>query len=83
MLDAFFIKESFNVRVPKLRPIVTSHFLDLHFQLTLSSSCKLLEDSLGVTFISHEEHPSEAIKIINNYKTIFVTSNAYVSIGSE
>jgi len=66
MLDALFIKESFNVGIPKLRLIVTSHFLDLQITFILSSSCKLLEDLLGFTFISQKEHPSEARKIINN-----------------
>jgi len=83
MLDAFLIKEIFNVGVSKLCSVVTSHFLDIHFKLILSSSCKLLEDPLGFTFISQKEYPSEARKIINNHKTIFVTSNAYISIGSE
>jgi hypothetical protein len=49
----------------------------------LSLPCKFLEDTLGLTLIFQKEHLSKARIIINNYKAIFVTFNAYISIGSE
>jgi hypothetical protein len=49
----------------------------------LGSSCKLLEDALDFTLITQKEYPSETRIAINNYKTIFVTTNAYVSDGSK
>ena len=83
MLDFFFIKELFNVGVLELRPIVTSKSFDLDIKLILGSSCKLLEDALHFTLIMQKEYLSEMRIIINNYETIFVTTNAYVSDGSK
>ena len=37
---------------------------------------------LGV-IVLQKEHPSEAGNIINNYKTVFVTANAYISDVSK
>ena len=83
MLDSFFIKELFNVGVLELRPIVTSKSFDLDIKLILGSSCKLLEDTLHFTLIMQKEYLSEMRIIINNYETIFVTTNAYVSDRSK
>ena len=83
MLDNFFIKELFNVGVLELRPIVTSNSLDLDIKLILGSFCKLLEDAMYFTLVTQKEYPSETRIIINNYKTIFVTTNAYISDGSK
>ena len=83
MLDSFFIKKFFNICVPKFRAIVTSNMLDLQLLLILGSSYKFLDYPLSFTLILQKENPSEAGKIINNYKTIFVTANAYISDGSK
>ena len=83
MLDSFYIKKLFNVGVLELCPIVTSNSLDFDIKLILGSSCKLLEDTLDFTLFTQKEYPSETRIIINNYKTIFVTTNAYISDGSK
>jgi len=57
--------------------------LDLQLILILGSSYEFLDDPLSFTLILQKENPSEAGKIINNYKTIFVTANAYVGDWSK
>ena len=83
MLDSFFIKKFFNICVPKFHVIVTSNILDLQFIFILGSSNEFLDYPLNFTLILQKENLSEAGKIINNYKTIFVTANAYISNGSK
>ena len=78
MLDPFFIKELFNACVLELGSVVTSYSLDLHLKLILGSSCKFLEGFLDLTLVLQKEYPSETRIVINNYKTVFVTANAYV-----
>ena len=79
MLDPFFIKKKFNIGVSKFRAIVTSNILDLQLKFILSSYNEFLDNSLNFTLVMQKEYPSEARIIINNNKTIFVTTNAYVS----
>ena len=57
--------------------------LDLQLIFILGSSYEFLDYPLSFTFILQKENPSEAGKIINNYKTIFVTANAYVGDWSK
>ena len=83
MLDSFFIKKSFNICIPEFRAIVTSNILDLQLIFILGSSNEFLDYPLSFTLILQKEHPSEAGKIISNYKAIFVTTNAYISDGSK
>ena len=83
MLDSFFIKKFFNICIPKFRAIVTSNMLDLQLILILGSSYEFLDYPLSFTLILQKERPTEAGEIINNYKTIFVTANAYVSDRSK
>jgi hypothetical protein len=83
MSNTFFIKVLFNVGVLELGAIVTAHFLDLHIKLILGSSSKFLESFLYLSLIMQKEYPSETRIVINNYKTIFVTSNAYISDRSK
>ena len=78
MLDSFFIKELFNVGVFEIRSIVTSNSLDLDIKLILGTFCKLLEYAMYFTLVTQKEYPSETRIIINNYETIFVTTNAYI-----
>ena len=82
MLDSFFIKKFFNICIPKFRAIVTSNMLDLQLILILGSY-EFFDYPLSFTLILQKENSSEAGKIINNYKTIFVTVDAYVSDGSK
>ena len=79
MCNAFFFKILFYVGVLELGAIVTSYSFDLGFKLILGSFCKFLESLLYYTFVMQKEYPSETRIIINNDKTIFVTTNAYVS----
>ena len=83
MLDPFFIKKFLNIGVSEFRAIVTSNILDLQFKFILSSSNEFLDNSLYFALVMHKEQPSETRKIINNYKTIFVTANAYVGNWSK
>jgi len=83
ILDSLFIKKFFNICISKFRAIVTFNMLDLQLILILSSSYEFLDYPLSFTLILQKEHPSEAGKIINNYKTIFITANAYVGNGSK
>src|SRR6266540_6415160 len=78
VFDPFFIKELFNACVLEFGSIVTSYSLDLHLKLILGSSCKFLEVFLDFTLVLQKEYPSETRIVINNYKTVFVTANAYV-----
>ena len=79
MTNSLFIKILFYVGVLELGAIVASYSLDLGFKLILGSLCKFLESFLCYTFVMQKKYPSEARIIINNNKTIFVTTNAYVS----
>ena len=83
MLDPFFIKKFLNIGVSEFRAIVTSNILDLQLIFILGSSNEFLDNSFDFTFILQKEYPSETRKIINNYKTIFVTANAYVGDWSK
>jgi hypothetical protein len=83
MFDSFFIKEFFNIGVPKFRTIVTSYILDLQLIFISSSSNEFLDNSLSFTFILQKEYPIETRKIVDNEKTIFVTVNANVGNGSK
>jgi hypothetical protein len=83
MSNTFFIKMFFNVGVLELRAIITPNFLDLHIKLILCSFCKFLEGFLHFSLIMQKEYPSETRIIINNIKTILVTTNAYISDGSK
>jgi hypothetical protein len=76
MFDSFFIKKFFNIGVPKFRIIITLYALDLQLIFILSSSNELLVYSLSLTFLLQKEYPSESRKIINNDRTVFVTTNA-------
>ena len=78
MTNSLFIKVLFYVGVLELGAIVASYSLDLGFKLILGSFCKFLEGLLYYTFIMQKEYPSETRIIINNDKTIFVTTNANV-----
>jgi len=78
MLDSLFIKKFLNIGVSEFRAIVTSNILDLQLKFILSSSNEFLDNSLNFAFVMQKEYPSETRKIINNYKTIFVTANANV-----
>jgi hypothetical protein len=49
----------------------------------LNSPNELLEHSLCVTFILQKEYPIETGKVINNYLTIFVTTDAYLGNWSK
>ena len=82
MLDSFFIKKFFNIGV-EFRAIVTSNILDLQLKFILSSSNEFLDNSLYFALVMHKEYPSETRKIINNNKTIFVTTNANVGDWPE
>ena len=79
MTNSFFIKIFFYVGVLELGAIVASYSLDLGFKLVLGSFCKFLESFLYCTFVMQKEYLSETKIIINNDKTIFVTTNANVS----
>ena len=79
MTNPFFIKVIFYVGVLELGAIVASYFIDLGFKLILGSFYKFLEGFLYYTFVMQKEYPSEMRIIINNDKTIFVTTNANVS----
>ena len=57
--------------------------LDLQLILILGSSYEFFDYPMSSTLILQKENSSEAGKIINNYKTIFVTANAYISDGSK
>ena len=83
MLDAFFIKEFFNLGVLEFGPVVTSHLLDWETELLLCPSHKDFHLFLHLTFIMHKEYPSEMGIIINNYNAIFVTANANVGDWSK
>jgi hypothetical protein len=48
-LDAFFIKELFNLSVPKLLSVVTSYVPDLELELILNFSNELFHNSLCFT----------------------------------
>jgi hypothetical protein len=78
MLDAFLIKIIFNLSVLEFGAIVTSYLLDLDTKLILSSLQELLKHLLCLTFVIQKEYSSETRIIINNYETIFVTTNANV-----
>ena len=78
MTNSLFIKILFNVGVLELGAIVTSYSFDLGFKLILGSFCKFLESFLHYTFVMQKEYLSETRIIINNDKTVFVTTNAYV-----
>ena len=83
MHDPFFIKKFLNIGVSEFRAIVTSNILDLQLKFILSSSNEFLDNFLNFTLVMQKEYPSETRKIINNYKTIFVTANAYVGNWSK
>ena len=83
MLDPFFIKKFLNISVSEFRAIVTSNILDLYLKFILSSSDEFLDNSLNFTLVMQKEYPSETRKIMNSYKTIFVTANAYVGDWSK
>ena len=83
MLDSFFTKIFFNIGVSEFRAIVTSNILDLQLKFILSSSNEFLDNFLNFTHVMQKEYPSETRIIINNYKTIFVTANAYVGDWSK
>ena len=83
MTNSFFIKIFFYVGVLELGAIVASYSLDLGFKLILGSFCKFLEGFLYYTFVMQKEYPSETRIIINNDKTIFVTTNAYINHRPE
>ena len=74
MLNAFFIKKLLNLRVLQFGPIVAPHFLDGETKLLLSSSNKCLHFVPNLALIIQEKHPSETGIVINNNKTIFVTT---------
>jgi hypothetical protein len=79
VLDAFFIKKIFYLCVLKLGVIVTYNIFDLDIKPVLCPSQELLEHLLSFTLILQKEHPSGMRIVINNDKTIFVTTDAYVS----
>ena len=83
MLDPFFIKKFRNIGVSEFRTIVTSNILDLQVKFILISSNEFLDNSLNFTLVMQKEYPSEMKIIINNYKIIFVTANAYVGDWSK
>jgi len=83
MANSLFIKIFFYVDVLELGAIVASCSLDLGFKLILGSFCKFLEGLLYYTFVMQKEYPSETGIIINNDKTIFDTTNAYISHRPE
>ena len=83
MLDPFFIKKFLNIGVSKFRTIITSNILDLQLKFILSSFNEFLDNFLNFTLVTQKEYLSETRIIINNYKTIFVTANAYVGDWSK
>jgi hypothetical protein len=83
MLDALFLKKSFNLRVLELCSIIASNLLDSQSELILSSSQESLKGLLGLRFFLQKEYPSEARIIIHNYKTILTPVDAYVSYRAE
>jgi hypothetical protein len=70
ILDAFWIKIIFNLRVLELGAIVTSYLLDFGIKLILSSLQELLEHLLYFTLVLQKEYPREMriiIKITGPY----------------
>ena len=65
------------------RPDLRSEVSSEGFKLILGSFCKFLEGFLYYTFVMQKEYLSEMKIIINNDKTIFVTTNANVSHRSK
>jgi hypothetical protein len=82
MLDALFLKKSFNLRVLELCSIVTSNLFYSQSKLILSPSQEFLR-FLGFVIFLQKEHPSEASIAIHNYKTILTPVDAYVSNQAE
>jgi hypothetical protein len=78
MFAVFLIKIVFNLSILELGAIVTPDLLDLGIKLILSLLQELLEHLLRFTLVMQKEYPSKTRIVINNYKTIFVTVNAYV-----
>jgi hypothetical protein len=68
MLDTFFIKIIFHLSVLELGAIVTSNSFDFNIKFILCSFQEFVQ----------KEHPSEARIIINNNRTIFITTNTNV-----
>ena len=83
MLDPFLLKELLHMKVLELGPVVAPYLLHLELKLILSSPEEALEGPLGFRLILQKEHPSEAGKVINNYKTILTSPDAKVGDGSE
>ena len=83
MLDPFFIKKFLNIGVSEFWAIITSNILDLQLKFILIFSNEFLDNSLNFTLVMQKEYPSETRIVINNYKTIFVTANAYVGDWSK
>jgi hypothetical protein len=77
MLDAFLLKILFYLKVLELRSIIAlfSPLAQIHFELFLGSALKFL----GFQFYPAKEHPSEAGKVVNNYKTILTSPDAKIS----
>jgi hypothetical protein len=83
MLDAFFLKKAFNLRVFELRPIVASYLFLFLIRTHFEPVSRIPLRSLGFVIFLQKEHPSEARIIIHNYKTVLTRADAYVSYRAE
>uniref|UniRef100_A0A0A9HP98 Uncharacterized protein n=1 Tax=Arundo donax TaxID=35708 RepID=A0A0A9HP98_ARUDO len=83
MLDADFITIVINLSVLELGPVVTPDLHNISFKFILSPLCKLLEDAGCLVLVIKKESPSVSSKIINNDKTIEITTKTLVSSGTK
>ena len=83
MLDALIIKKLFNQSVLEFGPSVTSYLFYRKTELSLCPPHKYLDFLLYLGLIINKEHPSETGIIINNNKTVFVTSDAQLGDRSK
>jgi hypothetical protein len=78
MLDAFFIEKVFYLSVLDFGVIVTFNLFDFSIKLILYPFQELLYHLLSFTLILQKEHLGETEIVINNNKTVFVTTKTNV-----
>ena len=83
VLDPLLLKKLLHLKVLEFGPVVAPYLLHFELKLILSPPEEALEGPLGFRLILQKEHPSEAGKVIYNYKTILNSPDAKVGDGSE
>jgi hypothetical protein len=83
MLDAFFIQVVFYLSILELDVIITSNLLNFSIKFIFVLSSRISLAPFEFHHYLEKEHPSETRIIINNNRTILVTTNTNVGDRME